>query len=312
MAMSYNDNGFDVISFLEDNDIDYSTSKNATSGWAEISCPYPFCSDPSKHCGVNLTSGMHHCWVCGSKGGAKKLIQLLLDISNHEAGKLLDRYTDYSAAVDNGRMQQQANKNNKCEIKMPSAFLTELPKPHRDYLIKRQFDPAQIQQQYGILASWLTGAFAYRIIIPIFINKKLVCFTSRDITGRQPDRYKHLSNMQAIIPAKQCLYNLDSADENILLVEGCLDVWRIGAGAVATLGTSVSTEQIALLRSRNFKKVFILFDSAEKDSAAPAKADRLAGKLSAFIPVVEVLYLKHGDPADIKNDDSNKLKNLLK
>ena len=57
---------FDVISFLEEYNIDYTTSgKNVTSGWVEINCP--FCGDdPSYHMGVNLSSGLYHCWICGA------------------------------------------------------------------------------------------------------------------------------------------------------------------------------------------------------------------------------------------------------
>jgi len=59
----------DIISLFENNDIEfYSSGKNNSRGWVELNCP--FCgNDPSFHLGVNLSSGIFHCWICGAKGG---------------------------------------------------------------------------------------------------------------------------------------------------------------------------------------------------------------------------------------------------
>ena len=57
---------FDIIAYLENRNIPYkSCGKNVSEGWIGIHCPFPFCSDPSTHLGINLSSKAVNCWICG-------------------------------------------------------------------------------------------------------------------------------------------------------------------------------------------------------------------------------------------------------
>jgi 5S rRNA maturation endonuclease (ribonuclease M5) len=288
----------DVLSLLEDNNIPFRTEgKNVTSGWVEISCPHPGCSDPSSHCGVNLESGYHHCWICGGKGGMLTLTKLLLDLTSSEARSLLKKYP----AVFIPPPEKKCREDGITDISL-SAFDTILPNLPRDYLAKRGFDPDEIQRKYSIRFCYTTGKFAYRIIIPIIQNGHIVNFTARDVTGKQEPKYKNLANEEAVIPMKNCLYNIDTVNKKAIICEGVTDVWRIGRGAIATMGTEYTSSQLELLMRKKLNKVFVMYDAD-----AAKKSEMLANALTTFIPSVEIVYLDQGDPGEMSEKEISKV-----
>jgi len=284
----------DIISFLDKLEIEYKRSgKNVTSGWVEINCPYPSCYDPSFHCGVNLKSGKHNCWICGNKGGMPKLISRILEISYKKAEAMVEEEFGINLFLEDEEEIISANK-----VFFPKESTKILPIPHREYLIGRNFDPDFLIKNYKIRACYLTGDYSYRIIIPIIINNILVSFTSRDITGEQ-DSYKNLSKEKSIIPVKNCVYGIDSITNKIVIVEGVFDAWRIGNGAVATFGKVPTSAQIkTIVDKKSIKEVFILYDNdAEKN------ASKLGSILSNFFKKVEVLDIDLKDPAEMTEKD---------
>uniref|UniRef100_A0A6M3LI92 Putative DNA primase n=1 Tax=viral metagenome TaxID=1070528 RepID=A0A6M3LI92_9ZZZZ len=291
----------DVLSFLEDNDIPFRTEgKNISQGWIGITCPYPDCSDPSFHCGIHLQSGTHNCWICGGKGRMVHLVKILLDISYSKAKSLLEKYPATVA------LEETEEKPEVQSITLDH-FDTFLPALPRDYLISRDFDPDLIQRKYSIRFCYTTGKFAYRIIIPVILNGQIVNFTARDVTGIQEPKYKNLSNEKAVIPIKSCLYNLDSVKNDVIICEGVTDVWRVGNGAIATMGTEYTSAQLELLMEKEVRRAFVLYDTD-----ANKKAEKLANTLSAFIPHVEVITLDEGDPAELSEKEVRRLLTAIK
>jgi DNA primase len=287
----------DILSFLKNNNIQFKTSgTNVTSGWIEISCPYPYCPDPSFHCGINIKSNLHSCWICGSKGNMNQLVMRLLKCSYSDAIKEVNKY-NIDIFVEE-KVKPTYNNPQKIDL---SNFSTELPTLHYSYLLDRNFDPEKIKTKYKILSCFQTGKFAYRIIIPIFIHGTLVNYVARDVSGKQ-QRYKNLSNDKAIIPIKQCLYNIDSIKDRVIICEGPFDVWRIGDNAIATLGTSFTSEQLGLLATKEIKKAVVFYDSD-----ATRKAEMLADALTAFIDSVDIYVLDYGDPAGLSDEEIKKI-----
>jgi DNA primase len=293
---------FDVISFLEEYNIDYTTSgKNVTSGWVEINCP--FCGDdPSYHMGVNLSSGLYHCWICGAKGGSEKLIQKLLGISFSKVHKII---SDFEINIYE---QAEAEKSKAEKIYFPKGFENHFPEMHINYLTKRRFDHKKLIQKYGIKAYLHLGReFAYRIVVPIIMDNQIVNFVGRDVTEKSKEKYINLKNEKAIIPLKNCLYNIDSVKDTAIIVEGIFDAWRIGDGCVATMGVEYTVHQLRELYEKELKKAFIMYDHD-----ALKKAYKLGNILSTFIPRVEVIELEHGDPADMKEEEVSELLKEIK
>jgi DNA primase len=186
------------------------------------------------------------------------------------------------------------------------SFLRKIPELHKAYLSSRKFDHKFLEQAYKIQYCYQVGRFPYRIVIPIIQDRRIVSFTARDVTGKQNEKYLHLSNEEGEVPVKSCLYNLDAVKNQAILCEGPMDVWRVGGPAIAGFGTTLSSAQLELLLATDINKMYILFDADAK-----VKAEKLANDFSAFIQHVEVLYLKTGDPADLSQDQVLELKKQI-
>ncbi len=177
---------------------------------------------------------------------------------------------------------------------------------------RRGFDPKYLIKKYGIVGtgpgeSWNNISYELRIIIPIFFGGRIVSFQGRDITNQQKERYKACPVEKSVINCKQILYNLDNAKGKwVVVVEGILDVWRMGDGFVASFGTTMTSSQINLL-NRRFDKITFLFDS---ELEAQKKAGLYCAQLSSLGKNVELVQLKKvRDPADLSRRTAEEVRN---
>jgi DNA primase len=95
----------------------------------------------------------------------------------------------------------------------------------------------------------------------------------------------------------------------VVVVEGVFDCWRLGPKNVAaTMGTSMSDQQINLL-SKRFKKVIFLFDNERE---AQLRAKKYGEQLSALGVEVEIFNpeFEH-DPGDYTKDEEIVVKQEL-
>lgn len=130
-------------------------------------------------------------------------------------------------------------------------------------------------------------------------------------------KYKVTDNEECLISPSALLYGIHKASKDgIVIVEGPADVWRLGPGAVATLGISWKREQANILRK--YKRKFILFDSVDKknptedDLRAKKQAEKLANYLSLFPGEVELVTGFKTDPGDFTDRQARKvMKRLL-
>jgi DNA primase len=285
---------FDIIRYLEDKRIDYQTEgKNTTLGWVEVNCP--FCPDPSRHLGISPDK-LISCWKCSVKGTVLKYIQEVEKCSYNYAQKIVDKYQDRNIKVPKERRTSDL-------VKLPS-LATPLQSMHRNYLIKRKFDPDYLEKKYDLLGCAEVGDYKFRIIVPVYLHNRLVTFLARSIFEGLKEPYKNAPVEESVIPIKSAVYNLDSVRNNVVIVEGVTDVWRIGEGAVATFGKKYTKNQ--LVHFSGIKRAFILYDSD-----AQKEADKLAYDLSAIVKEVEILTLSEGDPADLSEEDVKKLRSDL-
>lgn len=140
------------------------------------------------------------------------------------------------------------------ELELPANRqpLHELPDHHPAVIYlrdERGFDPARLAQEFELYycVHDPNPFVTERIIIPIRIGGKLVGWQARKAGKPVADEPKYWT---APGTAKsRALYNYDRAKETPfgIVVEGVTDVWRIGAQGVATLGSSVSQTQFALM-----------------------------------------------------------------
>lgn len=179
------------------------------------------------------------------------------------------------------------------EIKL----FSELPKNHPSivYLQSRGYDPYELERLYGI--SYCESVFdktyyplTNRIFIPIFMKGNLVGWQGRyigdpDWKHSRVQKYFNLRGMSK----KDMLYNFDSAvaQNVIVIVEGAADVWRIGPGAVALLGSDMAENQKHLIREGFVNKPVAVFLDADAVDKSVAIANSLYPYLgSRVFPVI--------------------------
>lgn len=276
------------------------------AGWINISCP--FCSGHfGYHLGLPIEGFTANCYRCG-KHSLYNVIQAITGIEKSKIPGLIQRYS-----VGFFRKVSFIKKDRPNKLAMPKP-ITPLQTKHKQYLIDRNFDPDFLERRWDLRAtnhfsSLLDGTnYSHRIIAPIQFKNRLVSFQTRDITNKQKSKYKACPEKNEIIPHKHILYGWDFAQKNsCVIVEGITDVWRLGAGALATFGVEFTNIQINLILSK-FDRIFILFDS---DFAGKEASDLLYCSLrvnDAKYNKKEVIieeFPKKIDPADLSQNDAN-------
>lgn len=285
----------DLLRLLNEVGIEYTTQTN--KGWINIQCP--FCSDSGQHGGLNRAGGYYHCFRCGGHK-LEKIIRRLTGYSDEEVEALIFKYSGRGSVVE------KINRQHAETVKLPGGVLG---RNHRKYLIGRRFNPDELVDKYKIRGTGITGEWAFRIIIPIYFDNRLVSFQGRDVTGKQDLRYKTLDVELSVMDPKSILYNVDNCKtERLILVEGVFDCWRMGDGCAATLGTSMTEKQLRIISTR-FRRVSFLFD-AEKEAQQRAAAQAL--RLAALGLQVDMLdtELEH-DPGDFTEEETNQVRKEL-
>jgi hypothetical protein len=297
---------FDAERFLSDYNIQtYTDGPDTQEGWINIQCPE--CNDHANHGGFNLATGYYNCWRCGKHYVDNILVDLLL-ISKKEANNIIDEYQiDVPGTII--KKEKKIIKNTFLELPPGTK---ELNKKQRKYLIKRKYDPDELARVWKLQGTQNYGDYSCRIIAPIFLDGRLVSYQGRDHTGRSSLRYKACKIKNEIIHHKHLLYGIDYVlNRQAVLVEGIMDVYRLGPGAVASFGTSVTTEQIHFI-SKRLDTLFILFDT--DDELSESKAYKVGQKLVGLLDNVFYVSISHkGDPGSMDQDDAkNLMEELLK
>jgi hypothetical protein len=197
-------------------------------------------------------------------------------ISVQAASDLIRKYTTGVASVKREEVKM-AN-----SITLPGSY-TPLD-IHRNYLEGRGFDVGELKFYHGIkftgmMEKWEGMNWQFRVIIPVFDRRNnLVSFQGRDVTGKQ-DRYLFPPKEKQVRDCKTLLYGAELCGKKdaLLVVEGVMDAWKLGAGAVCTFGSSVTQEQV--LEMSHWRRVFLAFDN---EPAALQHAREVAKQLSSL------------------------------
>ena len=247
------------IRFLEEG------HQHCRNGWVQVDCPY--CSPNSNKymLGLNKTHGYFNCWQCGYQN----LVETLSLLSNIEARSIYPllkgiQKTQYIETLRTGKLI------------IPDS-VEELHPAHKRYLEKRGHDPAVITKLWGVRGIGIAADLAWRLFIPIHVNHQIVSWTTRTIGDTETTRYISAKAEEEAVNHKHLLYGEDLASHAIIIVEGPIDAWRIGPGAVATFGLNVSPEQIARMSVYSLR--VICFDNTID---AQQRAQKLAKTLSLF------------------------------
>lgn len=291
--------------------------KHHRPGWVNIECPH--CQGDGYHLGYNTQEAYFYCFRCGSHP-INVTVMKLLNISYEQAQSISETYKllKKKRATSTPIFSTGVVKIKKEGFKFPSEIV-DLQKQHRKYLSKnRNFDPDYLIETWGIKGttplSFLSITrgdeayridYRYRILIPILWNDKPVTFQARDYTDKQEIKYKACPEEREIIHHKHILYGHPSLWQKRrgIIVEGVMDVWRLGLSACCTFGTGYTVEQVRVIRQA-FDEVFILFDP---EPLAQKSARALQQEL-AFRGVKSYIYTDiKTDPGDMSDDDAQHL-----
>ena len=150
------------------------------------------------------------------------------------------------------------------------------------------------------------GSLKWRLFIPFIYQDKTVSWVTRTISN-SPNvlRYITASREQEAISHKELLYGIDYARHSIVVVEGVMDVWRIGPGAVAVLGTRVSDAQINQIARFPVRYICL-------DQGAERYSQQLVEELSHCDGKTYEIRLDSKDPDTASRKELKQLRKLLK
>lgn len=242
-------------------------------GWLVLDCP--ICDDvPGGH-HLGWSGTVFSCFRCG-RLGLWEVLPALFSRGQQECAKIVDRYRGGSGA----HLPASGVLRGVLRVKMPheAAPMTDR---HKGYLKRRGFDPARLEREWGLLGTGPTGIYAHRIIIPIHDRSgRTVSWQARSISDAAKAKYLSCPDDKAAVPVKDCLYGIEKVPgDTVVIVEGPTKVWRLGPGAVATMGATVTSRQVKELSS--FRRRVIMFDA---DDAGRAGTKSLAQRLAIVSP----------------------------
>ncbi len=177
-------------------------------------------------------------------------------------------------------------------------------RPHREYLRGRGLDPIYIIEKWKVRATDGSCNPTWRLLIPIISNGLEVSWTTRAIHDDNQPRYVSARPEQELCPHKTLLYGHDYVRGACVVVEGPIDAWAIGPGAVATFGTNVTREQV--LELSKIPTRAIVFD---EEPAAQRAADKLCSLLESFPGMTYKVRLETGsDPGDASKKEIQEIR----
>lgn len=270
---------------------------HVSEGWVQFDCP--FCSRNSGRyrMGYNIRNKYLNCWSCGGKS-VVSVLQELTNLPYPQIKKILDELEIETTRKDKGFRP-------KSKLILPKG-ISDFYTCHKEYLSKRGFDPEEIKKIWGVQGIGIGGEYQWRLFIPIYYRDEMVNWTTRAIGNLNKPKYKGGTNEEVKIPKSELLYGEDYARNTIIIVEGVVDVWRIGPGAVATLGVNFSPVQFE--KMIQYPKRIVCYDS---DTAGQTAAKKLVNNLAVFPGETINVVLDSKDPGEAQEKEIKHLRKLL-
>jgi DNA primase len=238
---------------------------------------------------INTRTGLWHCWVCGERGNLPRLVMLTQGATYKDA---VDIISEYGSVLDVVSMRNRS-----------LAQLDAILNPPRHHF--KTVDITRYRK--GKSWWWYNGipfgrfsrktverfylgydGVSKRAVIPVRAEGKWVGIIRRAVNQAQRPRYLYSKDFDR----RHVLYGLShvaSRYDNAVVVEGAKDALRAyeyGLGNfVATLGTGLTREQLALLADR-FDEVTVFCDN---DAPGHIAQFKMCQDLAERIPRVFVV-----------------------
>jgi len=163
---------------------------------------------------------------------------------------------------------------------------SQLDRQAYQYLQARDIAPQQIRK-HRIGVSW-TGKLAYRIILPVYWNGKLVSIVARSLADREP-RYLSMG--------KKHLFAMPKQSERVHLFEGVFKALRaakvLDSPCVAVLGPTITEIELEQLAEADCKEATLWPDPDKPGRQGAIRSARLLQQIG-----IHVLIAQTSTPAD--------------
>lgn len=269
---------------------DHGEHHHVSAGWTGFDCPYCSAGSGRFRAALSPTGRAANCWTCGPLPLLKTLREL--------TGEGLDELRRLLGSVREVSGPQVLRRR---EVLLPPGLGDLLP-CHRLYLRRRGFDPDKLARVWGLQGIGLASRLAWRLFVPIHLGGRLVSYTTRSLAD-DGIRYVTAETDDEVLPARTLLYGGDYARNAAVVVEGPSDAWRVGPGAVATLGVAYTHAQLARLARLPVR--VICFDA---DPAGQARARKLCDALSALPGRTVNVVLDAKDPGSASAREVRRLR----
>ena len=256
-----------------------------TSGNVVVKCFSPYHPDKKPSCSVSLDKSMFHCFSCGYSGSLKTIykqkygVSIYKDLGVNRSFSLLqqqEEVIDFSILPDvdfkfTGQLYPLNSTDlSKKWVEKRGFNLEVLDNLNIKYCkfgrTIKESDPADKEE-------W--RSYSDMAFIPIYENKKLLCFEARQLRS-EDEWFKHLESKNIDVSKKEykkilypknsstkTLYRFDylNRDEPLYLVEGLMDVLslrtnKLFENSTTTFGRGIKERQFYLLSK--FKKIIYI------------------------------------------------------
>jgi len=258
---------------------EFSDHKNVREGWIGVCCPYCGDLEGKFHLGIEVDASRATCWVCGWHPLADVLKELTGEPYS-ACQTLSETLHEPTAAKD--RLPRGG------KLRLP-AGIGKFEEAHRRYLEGRQFDLDELSEKWGVAGIGIAARLAWRIFVPITHEGETVSWTTRSLSKR--GRYINASAEEEIVNPKSFLFGEEHCIHTIIIVEGPFDLFKVGYGAVATMGVGYSPEQFA--RMTKYPNRIVCFDN---EPIAQRRALTLCNDLEEYPGETTNVVLKAKDP----------------
>jgi DNA primase len=205
-------------------------------------CPFHY-NVNTPACEIDKDSGMYICFSCGESGNIIDMVMKTTGRTYFEATRLVNSNrveVDIEKQID--EIVDKPKDIKPFDINLVKRLNNDLMNSHRgrEYFYKRNIrDEAQEKLLLGYSSK------QDMVTVPIFdANDMCVGFVGRSIEGKV---FKNSNGL----PKKHILFNLNNSKrKDVVVVESSFDairLWQLGINAVATLGATISKDQIQLL-----------------------------------------------------------------
>lgn len=276
-----------------------SEDKHYRQGWVNINCPFCERGSESKHLGINEAYKYGSCYRCGAKSLWKILTEVLpQDVIKRDLRGLIGELRNEAYSERSGQERGI--------LRLPDG-LSRLSGPHKRYLKRRGLNYREVEKLWHIQGIAENGLhLSWRIFIPVESNGKVISWTTRALGKDVEPRYRACPVAHEALPVKSVLFGEDYAGSSIIIHEGAFDVFTVGPGAVATMGTGYSRMQ--LLRMSAYPRRFVCFDN---EPQAQTRARKLCRELESFPGQTENIEVDAKDMNEASEKEIRLIRKLI-